>query len=62
MNMDIDENLAIFVNRKKKATTKNELEKFTKDVNPLVFLICVEHFKINSIIFVLGAHRSNNST
>lgn len=31
--MEIDDNLAIFVNRKKKATTRAELEKFTKDVS-----------------------------
>lgn len=28
----MNDNLAIFVHRKKKATTKAELEKFTKDV------------------------------
>lgn len=29
----MEENLAIFVHRKKKATTRAELEKFTRDVS-----------------------------
>lgn len=37
--MEISENITIFVNRKKKATTRSELEKFTKEVKFTINII-----------------------
>lgn len=64
----MDENLAVFVNRRKKLTTREELEKCSKEVGQSITISKLSHVQILWSSFIvyyifefIGAYQSSDS-